>query len=277
MTGSTLRLFWHSPIVMDRISGALATIAILGLTGLAGWWVANRPVFSVKRVVVDTMQHPLAHVTERQIQLALTEAVSGTVLSTDLTAIHRTVQALPWVRRATVRRIWPNRLLIRVEEHQAVAKWEGGRFLVNQHGEAFVASASEHSGQCRLLALTGPAGSQRQVLDRARELMDWIKPLNLALTKLTLSAQYAYTAELENGLVLELGRDTLSTPVEERVRTFVKSQPWLDQQLQASNGWAAVTRIDLRYATGYAFKSEASTNEKPANSELLTPCIETTA
>jgi len=263
--------------MMDRISGALATIAILSLTGLAGWWVANRPVFSVKRVVVDTMQHPLQHVSERQIQLALIEAVSGTMLSTDLTPIYKTVQSIAWVRRATVRRIWPNRLLIRVEEHQAVAKWEGGRLLVNHHGEAFAAPVAEHHGQCRLLQLAGPPGSQRLVLDRARDLSQWIAPLNLSLTKLTLSAQYAWTAEFDNGLVLELGRDTLPTPVEERVRTFVKSKPWLDQQLQASNGWAAVNRIDLRYATGYAFRSAAGSNEPPETIQLLTPCIETTA
>ena len=36
-------------------------------------------------------------------------------------------EAVPWVRRAVVRRVWPDRLAVRLEEHRAAALWEGMR------------------------------------------------------------------------------------------------------------------------------------------------------
>jgi cell division septal protein FtsQ len=91
------------------------------------------------------------------------------------------------------------------------------------------------------------------VLDRARLLAQWIAPTQRHLQRLTLSEQYAWTAELTGGLVLELGRDALATPVEERVRMFVKTQPWLAQRLGSPGEPPRLARADLRYAIGYAF------------------------
>jgi cell division protein FtsQ len=261
---SPLRFFWHSPTVMDRVSAVLVTAALLTLLASAGWWLMNRPVFAVKRVLVDTIDAPLVHISERQIQIALSEAITGTVLLTDLAAIQRVVQAMPWVRKATVRRVWPNRLLIRIEEHRAVAQWEGSRLLVNHYGEAFNAPVAEHAEHCRLIRLAGPSNTQSLVLERARQIHGWLAPLNQPLEKLTLSAQYAWTAQLAGGLTLELGRDALPTPLEERIRMFVKTQSWLDRELVASDGWASLGRVDLRYAIGYAFRPSDETPVRTA-------------
>ena len=261
---SPLRFFWHSPTVMDRVSAFLVTASVLIMLGTVGWWLMNRPVFTVKRVLVDTIAGPLVHVSERQIQIALSEAINGTVLLTDLAAIQRAVQAMPWVRKATVRRVWPNRLLIRIEEHRAVAQWEGSRLLVNSYGEAFNAPIAEHLEDCRLIRLAGPADTQRLVLDRARQMHGWLAPLNQPLEKLTLSAQYAWTAQLAGGLTLELGRDALPTPLEERIRMFVKTRAWLDRELSSADHTATLGRVDLRYAIGYAFRPSDETSVRAA-------------
>jgi len=249
-----LRSFWNAPALMDRLSALLSTVAVLAGLVMLGLWLANRPAFAVKRVIVDAIDQPLSHVKARQVQLALNEALVGTTLSADLAAIQRSVQTIPWVRRATVRRIWPNRLLIRVEEHQAAGIWMDGRLLVNQFGEAFAAPLLEHTEDCRLIRLAGPPGTYGQVLARARQLHEWIAPLGRPLEKLTLSAQYSWTAELAQGFVLELGRDSLATSLEERVRMFVVTQPWLDARLGADRPLSRLAYADLRYASGYAFK-----------------------
>lgn len=269
MSVPSLRSIWHSPGSMNRMAVMLFTLSLLGMVALTAHWMANRSVFVVKRVVVDAARGELLHVSAPQVHAAISEALNGTVLSADLQAVHRALQSIPWVRTTTVRRIWPNRLLVRIEEQRAVATWTPG-YLVNHLGEVFPGLAADSEQQCQLIPLAGPAGSERLVLERARQLSEWLAPMGRPLRALTLSDQYAWTAELEGGLVLELGRDSLATPAEERVRMFVKTQPWLARQLGASSSSAVMTRADLRYATGYAYvpaavpSSAAATNESAA-------------
>lgn len=267
---SPIRAFWHSPNLMDRLSAMVFLIALLCMVMMGLWWVANRPVFVIKRVMVDSVRGELTHTAAQKIRAALDETVSGTVLSTDIAAIHRAVQALPWVRHASVRRIWPNRLLIRIEEHHAVAVWDGKR-LLNHYGEVFEGSVKEHHDDCALIALSGPAGSEKLVLERARQLQNWLAPLGLPLQAITLSEQYAWTAYLGGGVTLELGRDALPTPVQERVQMFVKSQPWLARQQGADSSIAQISKVDLRYPTGYAYRPASQPIAVPVQSLPL--CI----
>lgn len=271
MTMTPLRDFWHSPSLMNRIAGMLIGISLAGLIVVIGYWMANRPAFVVKRVIVDSPRGELKYVSASQIHDAVAEALNGTLLSADLSTIHRALQSIPWVQSVSVRRIWPNRLLVRIEEQRAVGTWGQGR-LVNQQGEVFVGAAADHDDACRLIPLYGPAGSQRLVLERARQLTQWLAPLNRPLQSLTLSEQYAWTAELVGGITLELGRDSLATPVEERVRMFVKTQSWLADRLSNKGEKGGLMKADLRYAIGYAFQTTLGTpSAVPNESEPL--CI----
>ena len=267
MISSPLRDVWHSPVWLNRISAALFALSIMGFAALVALWLANRPVFTVKRVIVDTPSGSLKHVSASQVQAAVLESLNGTVLSTDLQMMHKALASIPWVRSATVRRIWPNRLLVRLEEQHAVATW-GNQRLVNRFGELFTAQAADHDDPCRLIPLSGPAGSQRLVLERAVALSQWLAPIEKSLTGLTLSDQYAWTAEVSGNMVLELGRDALPTPVEERVRNFVKTQAWLATQLGQGKPAAQLAQADLRYATGYAFRPAASGAAAPDGATL---------
>ena len=139
---------------------------------------------------------------------------------------------------------------------------------MNRFGELFTAQAADHDDPCRLIPLSGPAGSQRLVLERAVALSQWLAPIEKSLTGLTLSDQYAWTAEVSGNMVLELGRDALPTPVEERVRNFVKTQAWLATQLGQGKPAAQLAQADLRYATGYAFRPAASGAAAPDGTTL---------
>ena len=253
MTMTPLRDFWHAPNLMNRIAGSLMGISIAALVLLIGIWMANRPVFVVKRVIVDSPKGELKYVSASQVHDAVAEALNGTTLSADLTAIHRALQAIPWVKSVSVRRIWPNRLLVRIEEQRAVGAWSRG-FLMNGYGEVFPGLKEDHTEMCTLATLSGPVGSEQLVLRRARELQEWIAPAGMSLAALRLSDQYAWTAVLSGGMTLDLGRDALATSTQERVRMFVKTQPWLSQRLSLE-GAPKVVYADLRYATGYAFRT----------------------
>ena len=80
--------------------------------------------------------------TREQIDGVVRNAVSGNFFTVDLEATRKAFVKLPWVRTASVRRIWPQGLEVTLEEHMALARWAGGA-LVNFQGEIFNAASDE--------------------------------------------------------------------------------------------------------------------------------------
>lgn len=252
MTGHPIRQLWHSPDRLNQLAALLIWLSTLALVSMLLVWMANRPAFAVQKVLVDAVDQDLSHVSKAQVQAAVFEHLEGTMLTADLQPMHQALQAIPWVREVSVRRIWPNRLLVRIEEQRAVATWSSDQ-LVNHRGDVFVASPQDHDARiCRLVSMKGPAGTEAFVLRRTRELHEWLAPLQRELVAITLTDQYAWSAVLQGGLSLELGRDSLAASLEERVKMFVKTQPWLSERT------GRLTKADLRYATGYSFTTEPS-------------------
>ena len=64
------------------------------------------------------------------------------------------VETLPWVACATVRRVFPDRLIVEVERHKALALYEDGR-IVSDRGVLFAANPEE-AGESRLPVFYGP-------------------------------------------------------------------------------------------------------------------------
>ena len=87
------------------------------------------------------MGAPLRHIQEADLRLALAGGLQGTTLTAPLGMVQGQLASHPWVRQVSIRRIWPNRLLVRLEEHQPMASWEDGRFF-NRQGELFLGEES---------------------------------------------------------------------------------------------------------------------------------------
>jgi len=75
--------------------------------------------------------------------------LAGNFYSVDLQQGRAAFETVPWVRHAVVRRVWPDRLSVKLEEHRAAALWEGGGEdssgdrLVNSFGEVFQANLGD--------------------------------------------------------------------------------------------------------------------------------------
>ena len=237
---------WDRPALLNLIADLCLLFGSAALAYSAFTWFLNQPLFPLEEVVVRT---PPAQVTEEQLEYAARSAVKGNFFTVNLDDVRETFEKLPWVRKAEVRRHWPNTLELRLEEHVAVAFWSpdgsGETRLVNRQGEVFVAASN-----ARLPKLSGPEGSAAYVLGRFAVFADALAPLGADLTDAALSAREAWQLRLADGLIIQLGRDQESAPTDRRLAEFVGSFPEAREKAGIQ-----VAVVDLRYPGGFALRA----------------------
>jgi len=257
--------FWNSPAAMHWVSSVAIQASVLASLLVAAVWLAGQPVFALRSVQVLSTGPQIYHLSEDEIRQSVQSTSMGTALTRPLADLQSSLQAYPWVRQASVRRVWPNRLMIWIEEHDPVAIWTDGR-LINRQGELFRVDQSPRAvgltPDCRLPTLSGPVGSHDRVLERAQMLEQIFADKGLSLDRLSLSDQFSWRFVLHDGPEVVLGRDTLPRGQQERVIAFIDHLGWLNQALQKPPTGRAreqVVSADLRYANGFAFRTASAT------------------
>lgn len=249
---------WHDVRLLNAFANGLMAVAATALLVSAIVWAVQRPAFALQAVVVEPAApgQPLQHVNAALLRTAGAARLQGNFFTVDLAAVRDAFERVPWVRRAQVRRIWPNTLRVGLEEHQPLAVWQDGR-LVNRHGELFAANVAEAEADGSLLEFSGPPGSEAEIARRWHELREQLAPLAIVPEAVTLSSRYAWSARLDNGTVLLLGREQ-GLPIAERVARWVALQPTVQSRLNRE-----VASVDLRYANGFAMRAPGAIDKAP--------------
>jgi cell division protein FtsQ len=160
-------------------------------------------------------------------------------LTTDLSGLEQSLEQVPWILKAQVRRVWPDKLVIDVTEQQAVAFWNSTQ-LVNQYGDTFT---PETMPEMALPILTGPEAELSTMLERFAELQQKFEAAGHQLHELHLTQRRSWQMKLTTGIELKLGRKDLLS----RVSRFIELYPLLESESDAP-----IERVDLRYDTGMA-------------------------
>ena len=235
--------------LMNATALALFGLFAVVVFGVLAAWAMQSPFFAIKKI---TVLGDIAHTNAITLQANAAPRLRGSFVTLDLALARQTFESVPWVRRAVVKREFPNRLMVQLQEHQAVAYWgtESESRLLNDHGEVFEANTGEVE-QDGLPRLNGPQGEGAQVLAAYQSLEPLFAGLDMALDQLELTGRGSWLARLDTGAVLQLGR---GTPQELVVRTdrFVKTLP----QITSTYGRKpeALESADLRHEGGYALR-----------------------
>ncbi len=243
---------WHNAKVLHVAANSMLAFTLVALIGAATYWLATRPNFTLRAVSIEASAGTqLRFVSSALLRNSSIRVVDGNFFTVDLDEVRARYEALPWVRRAAVRRIWPNGLVVTIEEHRPFALWGAGR-LVNTHGELFAANLAEAEEDGPLPELSGPNGSQASVLARFRELQRWLEPLQRQPQAVSLSQRWAWSARLDDGTTLVLGREQ-GVPIDARVQRWVALYPRVQARLEGD-----ATVVDLRYPNGFALRTASA-------------------
>jgi cell division protein FtsQ len=208
--------------------------------GAALHLLLQSPLFPLREVAV---RGALVKTAREDIEYAMQSRISGNFFAADLGVIRAALEQLPWVRRVDVRRAWPDRIEIALEEHVALAHW-GDRALVNVHGERFAATSSD-----TMPRFSGPDGTEQDVTRRYRRFAELVAPLGVSVEQVTLTSRRAWQLGVSSGLRIELGRDLAGETPETRLARFVAAYPATLGRISRVH-----ENVDLRYPNGFALR-----------------------
>jgi len=231
---------WDDAKQMNALAITLTAITLLGLAWVAVTWIVRLPSFAFREVVVIT---PLARANGAHLEAVIREELTGTFFTMDLERARRALNEVPWIRNVALRRQWPHRLEVTVDEHEPLARWNDSS-LVNTRGEVFT-----EQWRSELPQFNGPEGRAAEIAARYRAWSDTLQPIARTVSQMRLSPRGGWqvrTTGPAGPLVLELGRDEPDARLARFVAVHGRTLGAL-----ARTG-TRIEAVDLRYRNGFA-------------------------
>ena len=225
---------WDKPHLLRQFSSALFGISLVLMLYGALYYALHLPVFPLR--VLQLSDAP-RHVDVAQVEAVVRNELRGNFFTADLESVRVAFEKLPWVRKVSIRRHFPWQLEVSLEEHVALAHWNGTG-LVNTYGEVFASEAKQE-----LPNFIGQRENAAEVAQMYAEFGKQLSPLRLEIAQISLSPRRAWQLRLRNGMVLELGREQS----QQRLARFVAVYPYSLATMQRK-----VNYVDLRYRNGFA-------------------------
>jgi len=213
-----------------------ATLVVCGVVavGLLLMAALDRPV---RRVIVEG---PFQRVAPPEIEAAINVLLDDGLASLNLDHVRACIEDLPWVDTAVVQRRWPDAIRVVVVEQVAAAQWNDAG-LLNARGELFIRNARYIPPELPLLS--GPHGSESTVAQLYLDAQGRLLETGLRLTGVRLDPRGAWEIELDNGLMVRLGRQS----VNERLERFIRlAGPMVAKRT------AEIKYVDMRYTNGFS-------------------------
>lgn len=239
--------------LMTVATRALVVVFAVLCLGAFSLWAVRHPAWSVRAITVQgDVVHQNAVTFRAQLASQMKSSLAGSFLTLDLMQVKRLFEAVPWVRLAVVQRDFPNSLRVTIEEHQAVAWWgqSGSGQLVNRLGDVFDASPDDSDG---LPELAGPTHQSQQVWALFQLLQTEFTRLEMGVQRLELNERGSWSATLDSGAQIQLGRGTPDELLA-RTRRFTGTLSQLTARYPG-----ALQSVDLRYPNGYALRMRGVT------------------
>jgi len=240
---ASFRLAEVSPVLLKLIAVLVAGVILLaGSLGMRA--MLNNPEnLSISRI---DLQGERKFIKDTELQAVTDKYQQTNLYLLDADVLETELKALPWVREVSLRKAWPDRLIVGIEEQHPVAFW-GRERLMNKYGELFSADLSSIRGL--LPTLYSPEDKGREIAERYLQVKEWLKGLPLEISELTEDVSGSWRLKIKDGPEVMIG----SEDQERRIQRFrVGFQQELAKKLDN------IRRVDLRYTNGFAVEWKKS-------------------
>jgi len=225
----------------------LLNMAIGASIVVAGIWAAvwGLRMTGAQPLVAVDLQAPLSYVSAEALQVQLQPLYGESLASINVATLQNEIEALPWVRQASVQRRWPERLQLTIWEHVPVARW-GAVQILTAAGDLIAPPMDE-----RLIGLPKFDAPEAE-LAAVRASVHWLgtrlPQLGWELAELQRTHSGSWRIQLRDGPEIRYGPAL-------RQRQLVLET----LRGELAPRWDEIAYIDLRHANGLAVAYKPAT------------------
>ena len=272
---------WTS--IISRLFLVLLVISLLASSVMFVSWLNKPGNFPFKKV---ELVNRLENQESSELQIIAANALNGGFFSLDVDEFRaELLSQLPWVKSVSVRKVWPNKLLVEIAEYKPVVRWisaedfllqaaegsllkdaEGSLLkdaegsiskdtvnyqLLSQEGIIFAPELTEAQKRKfnNMALLSGPKVSAKSVLKKCVEISKDLTKLDLAIKRCGMNKRRTWklslTQNVDVNLDIKLGKENVLQQLERFIQVFSGK---LKQYLKS------VEYVDLRYSNGFSIK-----------------------
>lgn len=234
------------PRELPSLSRVLLGMLLIASTAMLSWGAlefSDPTALPIRKVLVEG---EFSHLNPEHVQAAVAVAVDAGFFGVNVGEIRELLLNEAWVRDATIRRVWPDTLHVRIIEQNPVARW-GSYGLLNEQADLFVPDREDLPAD--LIQLDGPLGTEAKVLQRYEYLRAQLATVGLKPIALHLSQRHAWTLATTGGREIVFGRKDF----ELRLARFI-----FGYSRALAEAWPNIGRVDLRYPNGFAVSERAA-------------------
>jgi len=167
---------------------------------------------------------------------------------------------LPWVTSVSIRKVWPDKLLIKIVEHKPVARWLSvgksdrkiGTQLLSEQGVAFTPQLTDKQKLkfSHMVLLTGTITNVKKILTNCVQINNQLKKLDIHIKQCGMNERRSWGIKLalDNEVDIKLGKEKIMLQLERFSEVFSG---------QLKKYLSSIESADLRYANGFSIKWKA--------------------
>lgn len=196
--------------------------------------IAHRPIKEVQ------VEGSFQFISSDLIEEYVAPHVQDSFLEMNLHDLKRKLESNPWIDTASVARMWPDKLVVRVTEQQPIARW-GEKGFLNMRGD--IIEVEKTTKIQALPLLHGEDRYAREIMEQYLRIGKLLAQQDLVLAAVELDATRAWTLTTQSGLVIKLGRDRLW----EKLQYLLAAKAG-----DLGKDFHKIELVDMRYPSGFA-------------------------
>jgi len=222
-------------------------LVIVPIFGGVSYLVQNHTFLPIKTIQLLGI---FKHIDQKEIGTVLSPFVGEGFFSLDIQKVRHILSEKAWADSVSIRRLWPDRVMIQIVEKKPLARWDDNH-LLSDEAQIFEANVN---GFGSLPKIYGANVSPKQVLQKYDHFSEQFIEVDETIKEITIDSRGAVDINLVSGLRLKIGRDDVDSKIERLISIYT-------QQIRPRR--KEIQQLDLRYSNGFAiaWKKEALINK----------------
>ncbi|MFT5657979.1 MAG: cell division protein FtsQ [Gammaproteobacteria bacterium] len=226
-------------------------LIIVPLFGGISYLVQNHTFLPIKTI---QLSGSFQHINQQEVETALRPFVGEGFFSLDIQKVRNILRDKPWAESVSIRRVWPDRVLIQIVEKKPVARWDEDH-LISDKANIYLANVDAFQALPRV---HGANVQAERLLIQYYDFAERFSALGETVRVVNIDSRGAIDIELAQGFKIKLGREEVERKIGRLVSIY-------QQQIKPRR--TEIQQLDLRYSNGFAvaWKKEALVDRDEAS------------